>query len=380
MSLKGGILHFVHSSILYQQTTRTAYQTAIRDLARCFVFPIRQRGGTCLVKILVASKSVPVFEALRTMPDIEIQPALTTEQIAKNIPSAQLVILDSADVVEYPYELGMIQALLAEAREKRGLPWTRSDDFLADPEQWIARASRARGGLKLPDKLTVGFTSYSGGVGKTTLALDMALHFARRAERPVLLLEFVYGASALAALTGKQMVFLYDLVSKVDVQSTVFKGVTLIPMDYDNCSLLPPEEFGKYFRKQIARHVLTIVDTTWPHGLVRSIQDDVDQWLVTATPRLDAIENAKKLQQQLGPKASIILNQKRGAADSLALTGIERGLDLPHVDRVDEWAGKLGKPLLNYVYGPAWREYEQSQNIFASLARGFGRRRAVGER
>jgi len=332
------------------------------------------------VKILVASKSVPVFETLRAMPDIEIQPALTTEQIAKNIPSAQLVILDSADVVEYPYELGMIQTLLAEAREKRALPWTKSDDFLADAEHWIEQASRARGGPKLPDKLTVGFVSYSGGVGRTTLALDMALHFARRTEQPVLLLEFVYGASALAAITGKDMVFLYDLGSKVDLQPTVFKGVTLVPMDYDNCSLLPPEEFGKYFRRQMAKHVLTIVDTTWPHGLVRSIQEEVDQWLVVATPRLDAIENANRLQLQLGAKAAIILNQKRGAGDSLALAGMERGLDLPHIDRVDEWTGKLGKQLLNYVYGPAWREYEQSQNIFATLARGLGRRRSVGER
>jgi hypothetical protein len=330
------------------------------------------------MKVLVATKSVPVLEALRDLPDIEIEPALHTDQIAKLIPSAQLVIVDFGDVVEYPYERGMIQTLLAEAQETRGLPWVSSEEFLANPEDWVRRASRSRGGRQIPDKLTVAFTSYSGGVGKTSLALDMALHFARRAERPVLLLEFVYGVSALAALTGFDTPFLYDLTSDVDLQPGAFKGVTLVPMDYDNCRLLPPEEFGKYLKKQMAKHVLTVVDTTWPHGLVRSIQGDVDQWLVVATPRLDAIENASKLSKELGAKAAPILNLKRGMGDRLALAGMEVGLELPYVDRVDQWDGKLGRQLLLYVYGSAWREYEQSENILAALGRRLGRRRRSG--
>ena len=335
------------------------------------------RGGVSFVKILVASKSVSVFETLRAMPDVEIEPALTTEEIAKIIPSVQLVLIDFEDVVEYPYDIGMIQALLAEAQEKRGLAWARSKDFLVDPEDWLQQASRARGGRKLPDKLTIAFAAYSGGVGKTTLALDTALHFARRIERPVLLLEFVYGTSALTALTGLEMPFLYDLTSKIDLQPAVFRGVTLVPMDYENCRLLPPEEFGKYYKRQVANHVLTVVDTTWPHGLVRAIQDEVDQWLVVATPRLDAVENAKKLQLELGAKATIVFNQKRGAGDSLSLAGMERGLDLPYVNRVDEWSGKLGGKLLDFVYGSAWREYDKSENFITALGRRLTHRRTA---
>ena len=331
------------------------------------------------MKVLVATKSVSVLEALRAIPGIESEPALYTGQIAKMIPSAQLVIIDFEDIVEYPFEIGMIQSLLAEAQEKRGLPRASSEEFLTDPEEWLRRASRSRGGRELPDKLTVAFASYSGGVGKTTMALDTALHFARRTERPVLLVEFVYGASALAALTGLEMPFLYDLTSKVDLQPAVFKGVTLVPMDYDNCRLLSPEEFGKYLKKQIAKHVLTVVDTTWPHGLVHSIQEEVDQWLVVATPRLDAVENATKLVKELGAKGTIVLNQKRGSGDSLALTGIERGLDLPYVDRVDQWEGKLGRQLLLYVYGSAWREYEKPENIFAAFGRYLSHRRRAGQ-
>jgi len=309
------------------------------------------------------------------MPDIELKPELYTDQIAQAIPDVQLVIIDFEDIVEYPYDTGMIRNLLAEAQEKRGLPWASSDDFMGDAQGWIAKASRSRGGMQLPEKLTVAFASYSGGVGKTSLALDTALHFARQAQRPVLLAEFVYGVSALAALTGVKTPFLYDLTSHIDLEPGVFKGVTIVPMDYDNCRLLPPEEFGKYLKRQMARHVLTVIDATWPHGLIQPIQDDVDQWLVVASPRLDAVENAKKLAGELGAKAALVLNKKRGLGDSMALAGITTDLELPYMDRVDQWEGRLGKSLLLYVYGAAWREYEKPENPIAALRRYLGRRR-----
>jgi hypothetical protein len=329
------------------------------------------------MKVLIATKSVQIFEALHAVADVEMEPALYTDQIAQVIPSAQLAIIDFQDVVEYPYAIGMIHNLLAEAQEKRGLPQATSVEFLADPEEWLRRASRSRGGRELPDKLTMAFASYSGGVGKTSMALDTALHFARCTERPTLLVEFVHGVSALAALTGIQMPFLFDLTSNADLQPRVFKGVTLVPMDYDSCRLMPAEQFGKYLRKLMAKHVLTVVDTTWPHGLVESIQDEVDEWLVVTTPRLDAVENANKLCKELGAKATVVLNQKRGAVDRLALAGTERGLDLPVVDRVDLWEGKLGGRLLLHVYGPAWRKYEKPQNVLASIGRYLGRNRAA---
>jgi len=325
------------------------------------------------MKVLVAAKSVPVLEALRSIPEVEIEAALYTDQIAQSIPTAQLVVIDFDDIVEYPYETGMIRSLLAEAQDKRGLPWVNGEGFMEDPKGWIARASRSRGGRRIPDKLSVAFVSYSGGVGKTTLALDMALHFARRVQRPVLLTEFVYGVSALSALTGANVPHLYDLTSHIDFEPGVFKGVTLIPMDYDNCRLLPPEEYGKYLRKQMARHVLTVVDASWPHGLVQSIREELDQWLVVATPRLDAVENAKKLEPELGAKSAFILNMKRGLGDSMALAGLSADLELPVVDRVDQWEGKLGRSLLSFVYGTAWREYEKSENILAAIGRRLGR-------
>jgi hypothetical protein len=109
--------------------------------------------------------------------------------------------------------------------------------------------------------------------------------------------------------------------------------------------------------------------------LVRAIQDEVDQWLVVASPRLDATENASKLVKELGTKAALVLNRKRGLGDSMALAGVEADIELPHVDRVDQWEGRLGKQVLLHVYGSAWREHEKPENVFAAIGRYLGRRR-----
>ncbi len=325
------------------------------------------------MRVLVATKSVAVLEALRAMKDVELEPALFTDQIAKGIPTADLVIIDFGDIVEYPYEVGVIQSQLAEAQEKRRLPWASSEAFLVAPEKLTQDATRTKGGTELPDKLTVAFTSYSGGVGKTTLALDTALHFARQTERPVMMIEFVHGVSALAALTGMEMPHMFDLTSNMDLHPSVFKGVTLVPMDYDSCRVLPVEQLAKYLKRQVAKHTLTVVDAIQPHGLIKAIEPEVDEWLVVTTPRLDAVGNAAKLIAELGGKASIVLNEKRGAADALALAGTERGLDLPYQDRVNQWEGKLGAAVLQYVYGRAWKRYEKPEGIAGALKRLVGR-------
>lgn len=147
----------------------------------------------------------------------------------------------------------------------------------------------------------------------------------------------------------------------------------MVPMDYESCRVLPVEQLAKYMKKQVAKHTLTVVDAIQPHGLIKSIEPEVDEWLVVTTPRLDAVGNATKLVAELGAKASIVLNEKRGTADTLALAGTDRGLDLPYQDRVTQWEGKLGAAVLQYVYGRAWKRYEKSEGIAGALKRLAGR-------
>lgn len=324
-------------------------------------------GETKKMKVLVAAKALEIFEALQRIEDVEYEEALFTGQVYDAISSSQLVIIDYEDLVEHPYDVRMIRELLAESNMRT----YSSEEFLLDPAKCVREAEIQPGGMtRLPEKYTMGFVSYSGGTGKTTLAMDAALHFARQTEKqrkaslPVMLVELIYGESALSSILGLEMPHLYDLATKTDLEPMRFKGVTIIPMDYAYCKVLSIDLLRKYLKREMARHVLTIVDSYWPHGLIGAVKEDVDRWFVVATPRLDAIENARKLQEELGAGAGIILNMMDSITDNLALAGMERDLDLPRLDRVDRFEGKLGKQILARAYGPAWQEFEKRAGGF----------------
>jgi hypothetical protein len=171
------------------------------------------------------------------------------------------------------------------------------------------------------------------------------------------------------------MPHLFDLATQLDVKATLWKGVTLVPMDYEHCQDLPVGQLARYFKDQMGKHVLMVVDSQWRHGLIGAVEGKIDQWFVVATPRADAVANARKLRNELGSKASIIVNQK-STADSLALTGLERALDLPRIQEPDRFEGQLGREILALTYGKEnWRRYEP-QGFVANLGRrlGFGRR------
>lgn len=319
------------------------------------------------MKVLVATPDLAVFDAFQGVEGVEYKEALFTGGLYDELPGAQLVIVEFEELVPHPYSVEMVRDLL----ENSEVPYATSDDFLAEPDRWIMEARRVRGEITgLPSKRSIAFTSYSGGTGKTVLSIDTALHFARRTKLPVLLTDFSYGESGVAALIGQQVPHLFDLATQPDTQPAQWKGVTVVPMDYENCRDLSVQLIGKYLKERITQHVLTVVDIQYPHALLSGIREEIDQWYVVATPRPDAVENARKLKEELGRRAGIILNRK-GSLDSIALSGIERTLDLPDVGQADRFEGKLGREVLLETYGEKnWRQYEP--NLVARIGRAFG--------
>jgi hypothetical protein len=315
---------------------------------------------------LVATKDLSVFDALQGLTGLEYDEALFTGQIYEALPGAQLIIVDFDDLVEHPYSIGMLRGILSDS----DVPFVSSEEFLAEPDQWLMEARRLGGeATDLPTKRTVAFVSYSGGVGKTVLAMDTAAHFSRRTKLPVCLLEFTYGESAVSALVGANVPALFELATQPDVEPMVWNGVTLVPMDYDNSRDLSIQLLGKYLKDIIREHVLTVIDAHWPHALIGAVRDEIDRWYVVATPRPDAVENAEKLASELGPKAVVVLNQKGGMVDSLALSGVERAIELPVVKEPDRWQGDLGRRILYHTYGEGtWGAYEP-QTFWSRLRR-----------
>jgi len=333
------------------------------------------------MKVLVATTSVEALNHLQWQNGLTVQPALYADQVAEALAAKdapRLVIVDWGDVVLDSYPVQQIKERLLQLQQT-GTVCLSSPEFLAQPERYLkaVRENARDDDAHLPlGRQCLAFVSYSGGTGKTTLALDTARHFARRTRRPVLLVEFTYGHSALNALTGRKLPSLYELATQLAETPANWQGVSLIPMDYANCQDLSVTLFGQYLKRQMAAHDLTVVDSTWPHGLLGAIAAEVDRWLVVTTPRRDALANARRLKAELGDKATVVLN-RRERADGLDLSGLGEPWELPQVGNAGRLEGDLGKRILTQVYGVVnWREYEPS-SLLATLGLGSGAGRAV---
>jgi len=315
--------------------------------------------------ILVATKERLVLDTLLSSEDTELVTALDTGRIYEAISGTHLAIVDRHELVEEPYSADLIVDLLANA----GITCCTSEEFIADTDHYLDARSPSSRTLELPPKRTIAFTSYSGGTGKTSLALDTVLHFvnqtARNLRLPAAIFECVYGDSALEALLGGEQVPLSLLLQQPELDPFKFRDVALYPMDYTNTRQIPNDQYRRYCREQMANNVLTVIDTMWPHGHALALGDDVDMWVVMTTPRIDAIENARKLQNDLRErygeeKVLLVVNQMGGFASKLALMGLERDIMLPRMQHADTFFdGRLGKEILSRVYGPLWQQYEK---------------------
>ncbi|MFH1084460.1 MAG: hypothetical protein V1772_01680 [Chloroflexota bacterium] len=318
------------------------------------------------MKVLVATRESAVFDALRGAPAVEDTIiALVTGKVYEAVPDVQLVIIDYDDLIPHPFSTEMVHGLL---RRRKQLVVCSSAEFLEDPQRYLgARYSRERM-LPLPEPKIIAFTSYSGGTGKTTLALDTAFHFAQETGEelalPVGLFECTYGGSALQALLnldGQRTV--HDLASRGDLQPAEFSGMLLYPMDYPQVRLLSSDRVLRYLKQQINNHVLTVIDTSWPHGLMAELGSEVYLWIVVTTPRIDAVDNARRLLEELRRdygegKVILAVNQMGGLGASLALMGTPRAIEFPQLQSSGAlFDGRLGRQVLSYAYPGLWPQY-----------------------
>lgn len=343
-----------------------------------------------VLRVLVATQNKDVYAALRAYEDVRYDIALYTGDIKEQLQrlNPQLVIIDDEDIVEYPITRDLVRQEINQKFPGRNFS---SDDFLADPEGKLNEVRRGKAGdMYVMRPLHLAFVSYAGGVGRTTLAFDTALYYAsmvkaykernkqniqvqaqikaQMGEKPAVLIELTYGVSALVALTGLEMPSLYQLATQPDAKVQEFKGVTLIPMDYDNVRMLSRDLVDGYWERQMAIHGLTVVDCIWPHGNAEALKDDMDLWIVVACERQDAILNALKLRDELIQEFGrdcvwTLLNQHTIKGTGSRVVGeaneIQWDIVLSPVRRPDEFRGALGRQILSQVFHPVWESYDK---------------------
>jgi hypothetical protein len=343
------------------------------------------------IKVLVASQAREIYEILGERDNVAYDIALYTGTIKSSLPGVQLVIIDYEDLVEYP----LSEVEIREELHQSQVVQCSSSEFAANPDRFLGElvANRPGAMLSLPEHYCLAFVSYSGGTGRTTLALDTALRYADvlskyrdprdvdesletssqtdEDQRPALVLELTFGTSSIVAVTGIDMPHLYQLTTDTETHPQVHKGVDLVPMDYENVRVLSSDYVKRYFAHQVETHRLSIVDATWPHGLADAMADKVDLWIVLATERPDTIVNAQKLSEELRArygenKVWLLQNaatrgRKRGDNGAQAAYRLAWNVQVPTVNSPDSYRGEMGEIVLSQVFAPIWSDYTKSR-------------------
>ena len=331
------------------------------------------------VRVLVATSQIAVHEALETIAPYQATEAVTTRGVYHALPKVQLAIVEIKSLIEEEVP----RETLVEILNRSHIPWTTPEGFLSDPMTWRAHALAASGNFQSFPPATAALTSYSGGVGKTTLSLDAAVHFASRTKLPTAIVEFPYGPSALRVITGVTAGSGFVDVVHNDPSTDTFaslsagltlskgeglrtqlptwRGVTLVTVNYDDVGgLLKPEEVVQSFERIQAAHILTIVDSEFPHPWLEIIARHIGTFIIVAAPRADAWNNAAALKQwmerapEMYAQSQVVFNLVDGWGDRITQMGLERTMDLPRIKNPERLDGRLGTQLLRAIY-PYWR-------------------------
>lgn len=326
-----------------------------------------------MVRVLVATQAEEVYQILGLHDNVQYDIALYTGTIKDLLPLVQLIIIDYEQLVAYPLSETEIRELILGA----DIPQCTSQDFINNPDRFLGELVMNRAGnmLSLPASYCLAYVSYSGGTGRSTLALDTALYFAKQMQKGrartanavasgagcSMLVEMTLGVSSVVSLCGVEMPRLYQLATDADVRPHQFRGVDMAPMDYENVRVLSSEFVQRYFARRVKEYQLTVVDCSWPHGLADAIASMVDLWIVVASKRPDTISNAhrleEELQRQYGEEKVWLLqnmvNNSRKGEDGSSLNWHIR---LPRISSPDEYRGLLGQTVLSRVFAPLWQE------------------------
>ena len=274
--------------------------------------------------------------------------AFTTQGVMQAMPGANLVILE--EVIE---SSNTTHELLVRALETSGIPVTSPLDFQSAPEEWLGRArlTSARQITYLPSR-QVNLVNWSGGVGKTTLAMAICKRFVEHTGLPAALLELSMGGSALHARISEDLPEFFAIATE-KAEPTRWQGVTLYPMDGRTIDVLwseDPDGVRRVLKEIRRKHTLFVVDCFPGHPLFPELSQPSTGMvhLVVTSPRDDAVLQAHRLMKEVPQPAHLVLNMARNLADR-AESGVS--VTLPYREG---WAqsvdARLADPLLELVY------------------------------
>jgi cellulose biosynthesis protein BcsQ len=234
-----------------------------------------------------------------------------------------------------------------------GIPVVSPQQFQAEAEEWLGRArlTSTRQITFLPSR-QVNLINWSGGVGKTTLAIAICRRFVARTGLPAALLELSMGGSALHARISRDLPEFFAIATHKE-EAALWYGISLYPMDGRTIEVLwseDPEGVRRVLADIRRKHTLFVVDCFPGHPLFPELSKPAAGLvnLVVTSPRDDAVLQANRLMQEVPEPAHLVLNMAKNLADR-AESGVS--VTLPYNEGWAQSADpRLADPLLGLVY------------------------------
>lgn len=318
-----------------------------------FQNPLKHHRDAGLIILLAATQPDPkVLDALSQMTHLTVREAFTTRGVLQNLSGVHLVILgDLVSLADVSNEV--MQSTL----DRSGIPFVSQTDFLIDPEEWIGRArlTNAKQVSFLPAR-QLNLMNWSGGVGKTTLALAICKRFVQNTGLPAALLELSMGGSALQARISPDLPEFYAIATHKQAPA-LWNGFSLYPMDGRTFDVLwseDPQGIRAMLTEIQKKHTLFVVDCYPGHPIFAELTKPRTGLvnMVIATPRDDAIFQARRLLSEMVEPRHLIMNMTKSVADR---TEEGTSVILPYNET---WAEsldpRLADPLLELVYS-GWK-------------------------
>jgi hypothetical protein len=310
-----------------------------------------QKAAGLTVVLGAANPNPGVLEYLNQDENLTVREAVSAKGVLRALSGANLVIL--GDLVHFP---DGVTDVLEQTLQQCGIPNVSQTDFLSSPQEWIARANlvSAREIPYLPSR-QINLINWSGGVGKTTLAMAICKRFCEKTGLPAALLELSMGGSALHARVAPDLPEFYDIATGKS-KPTVWNGTSLYPMDGRTIDVLWNDDRQAVLNilaEIKKKNTLFVVDCFPGHPLFQTLVQAGPGLLnlVVTSPRDDAVMQARRLMTEVPAPHHFILNMARTLADRLEG---DVSAVLPYNENYAQTLNaRLADPLLTIAY-PGW--------------------------